>query len=266
MDNISVEKCGENGRYEVQLCTELGGRSDQQDSAYVYMGSEMAFALVCDGMGGTENGALASQIAVNSGRELLQAYLGRGTQKKCPEFLLDMMLELDERVSRELGKRKGGTTAVAAFLDRSQLYWFSAGDSRLYIFRGGELVQATRDHNYALRLNEQLQMGEISTAEFERESERGEALISYLGVGGLPVFDLTNAPLELMDGDILLLTTDGLYKALPQSLISHILKSEVKLPVMADKLMAQVKVLSQTVVLDNTTFALIRINAEGDEK
>lgn len=264
MDNISVEKCGENVRYEVQLRTELGGRSDQQDSAYVYVGTEAVFALVCDGMGGTENGALASQIAVNSGRELLREYMGRKTQKKCPEFLLDVMLELDERVSRELGKRKGGTTAVAAFLDRSQLYWFSAGDSRLYIFRSGELVQATRDHNYMLRLNEQLQLGEISREAFERESERGEALISYLGVGGLPVFDLTNAPLELMEGDILLLTTDGLYKALPKSLVSHILGNNGTLEAMADKLMTQVKVLGQTLALDNTTFALIRINAEGE--
>ena len=266
MNNISIEKCGESARYEIQLRTDLGGRADQQDSAYVYTGDDLVFALVCDGMGGTENGALASRIAVSSGRALLLEYLKNQKDKNIPQFLIDAFVDLDAIVSQELGKRKGGTTAVAAFLEGDQLYWFSSGDSRLYIFRGGDLVQATRDHNYFLRLNEQLQKGEINEQEYERESARGEALISYLGVGGLPVFDLTSTPLELMDGDILLLTTDGLYKALPESLIAHVMSSSGSVVKMADKLMSQIQVLKSTVVLDNTTFALIQITTKGDSQ
>lgn len=266
MDHISIEKCSENSLYEVQVRSDIGGRIEQQDSVYVYTASNMAFALVCDGMGGTDHGALASQMATAGGRDRLYMYLSEQSRNNIPDFLLDTLVELDGIVSCKLGRQKGGSTAVGVFLKGSELYWFSAGDSRLYIFRNGELVQATRDHNYRLRLSEQLEKGEIDQAYFDQEKARGEALISYLGVGGLSVFDLTNVPLELMEGDILLLTTDGLYKAIPQELLRHILSSAATVEKMADKLLAQIQVLKKTIALDNTTYVLIKINAKGEPK
>lgn len=263
MDNISLERQGVDLPCEVQLRTDIGGREDQQDSAYAYCDSNTTFAIVCDGMGGTEDGAQAGKIAVDSMRELLHLYLKQNPRGNVVRFLAESMTELDSRVSCELGKKKGGTTAVAVMIQDKKLYWFSAGDSRLYICRGSELVQATRDHNYFLRLEELLKNGEITKADYRRESERGEALISYMGVGGLPVYDLTNVPLDVMDGDILLLTTDGLYKAIPQELILHILRGQGSLSGKADKLMSQITVLKKSVLLDNTTFALIQINTRG---
>ena len=263
MDQIFMERVGADFPCEVELRSDIGGREDQQDRAYAYADPSITFAIVCDGMGGTEHGELASRIAVETMRELLQAFVAQQPLGDVVRFLSDAMTELDRRVSRELGNQEGGTTAVAVILLDGELYWFSAGDSRLYIFRGGELVQATRDHNYFLRLNEQLQNGEITPEQFRQESERGEALISFIGIGGLPVYDLTNAPLRVMEGDILLLTTDGLYKAIPQELILHILRGGDSLSAKADKLMAQITVLKHSVVLDNTTYALIKINARG---
>lgn len=263
MDNISVERYGRNGRYELILRTDIGGREEQQDSAYAYWDDSLVFAIVCDGMGGAENGELASRTAANDMQRLLHSFLVQEPRGGIVPFLKDSMVKLDLQVSRILGTHRGGTTAVAAFLEDDKLYWFSVGDSRLYIFRDGELVQATRDHNYFLRLNEQLEKGEITQACYTRESDRGEALISFMGVGGLPVFDLTNTPLDVMEGDILLLTTDGLYKAIPQELIRHILRGREPISVKADKLMRQIAVLKDSVVLDNTTFALIRINPRG---
>ena len=263
MDHITIEKHGSGLLYEVQLRSDIGGRDEQQDSAYAYTDDSTAFAIVCDGMGGTEDGGQASRIAVDAMRELLNEYLEKRPRCGAVEFLQRSMLWLDAQVTHALGRRRGGTTAVAVILQKEKLYWFSVGDSRLYVFRNGELVQATRDHNYFLRLNEQLQNGEISREFYEQESTRGEALISFLGVGGFPVYDLTNVPLELMDGDILLLTSDGLYKAIHPELILHILRSNDSLEAKADKLMAQITVLKNTVALDNTTFALLKIDLRG---
>lgn len=263
MDNISIEYRGDVFRYDIEMRTDIGGREEQQDSAYAYCDESLAFAIVCDGMGGTENGAQASRIAVDYMRSMLKAYLSDPVPGNMVHFLSDSMTALDSRVTAELGMQRGGTTAVAVALREDKLFWFSAGDSRLYIFRGGELVQATRDHNYYLRLNEQLERGAISQEHYDRESSRGEALISFMGVGGLPVFDLTSHPLQVEDGDILLLTTDGLYKAIPQDLIGYILRGKEALSIKADKLIRQIAVLKQSVVLDNTTFALIKINNRG---
>ena len=268
MNNLSVEIHGTDLPWEVVLRSDIGGREEQQDCVYAYADPFDALAIVCDGMGGTENGGRASRIAVDSMRELFEEFKAQYPRGDTVQFLGQAMVTLDARVSQELGKQKGGTTAVAAILQDGKLYWFSVGDSRLYIFRNGELVQATRDHNYLLCLNEQLQRGEITQEVFLRELERGEALISFMGVGGLPVYDLTNAPLNLKEGDILLLTTDGLYKAIPQGLIQHILRGGNPLSEKADKLMTQIAVLKKTIVLDNTTFALIKINegAVDDEE
>lgn len=264
MEHIAIEAHGASPLCEVQLRSDIGGREDQQDHAYVYSDENVTFAIVCDGMGGTEHGALASRIASESMQAMLKDYLTQQPMGDPVQFMLESMVELDIRVSRELGRQKGGTTAVAALVQDGKLYWFSAGDSRLYIIRRGEMVQATRDHNYFLRLNEQLQNGEITQAQYKEQSPRGEALISFLGVGGLPVYDLTNTPFLLREGDILLLTTDGLYKAIPQELIQHILRSADSLTKKADDLMAQISVLKKTVILDNTTYALIKIDAGGN--
>lgn len=259
MDNIELEIHGSDLPCQVELRTDIGGRREQQDGAYVYCDPDMAFAVVCDGMGGTEQGAKASAMAVGTARAALAAQ----PPHEPVRFLLDTLMEMDDQIFRELGRKKGGTTAVMALLRHGKLYWASAGDSRLYIFRDGELVQATRDHNYFLRLREQLQNGTISQEQFRLESERGEALISYLGVGGLTVYDLTNAPLALKEGDILLLTTDGLYKAVPQEQIHHILGQTLPLADLADRLMTQITARKDTIILDNSTFALIKINARG---
>ena len=221
-------------------------------------------AIVCDGMGGTEEGAKASRIAVESTQEMLKNYLAKSKGKRIVEFLAETMTTLDSRVSMALGKQRGGTTAVAALIYEGRLYWFSAGDSRLYIIRNGELVQATRDHNYFLRLDEQLSTGEITEEVYKQEAARGEALISYMGVGGLSVYDLTNVPFELREGDILLLTSDGLYKAIPEELIKYVLNGNNSLAAKADMLISQIAVLKNSVVLDNTTFALIKINERGN--
>lgn len=259
MDHITIEKHGSGLLYEVQMRSDIGGREEQQDCAYAYTDDSRAFVIVCDGMGGTDNGGQASRIAVDAMREVLNEYLQTEPKPGTVEFLQQSMTWLDAQVTHALGRRRGGTTAVAAMLQKEKLFWFSAGDSRLYVFRGGELVQATRDHNYFLRLNEQLHSGEISQEFYRQEADRGEALISFLGVGGFPVYDLTNAPLELMSGDILLLTTDGLYKAIHPDLILHILRGNDSLAAKADKLMTQITVLKRSMILDNTTFALLKI-------
>lgn len=264
MEHISLEEYGDIRPCEVQMRSDIGGREEQQDSGYAYTDPSVTFSIICDGMGGAACGAQASALAVESMRQMLESYLAGEADCSVTEFLLEAVSELDMRVTHELGKYKSGTTAVAVFIQDQKLFWFSVGDSRLYIFRNGDLVQATRDHNYFLRLREELESGEITPEQFRQESERGEALISFLGIGGLSVYDLTNTPLNLREGDILLLTTDGLYKALPEEMICHILRGAESLSEKADKLMSQINVLKNSIVLDNTTFALIKINARGN--
>ncbi len=262
MNNIFIEQKGIPSFAEIQVRSDIGGREEQQDKAYVYATSSFVCAMICDGMGGTERGSDASSIAVETLQRRLEEYVCRPNQESILHFMMNTMIEQDERVVEKLGRRRSGTTVVTIIIKDKKLYWFSAGDSRLYIFRDGEMVQATRDHNYYLRLNEQLQKKEITQTEYEKEAVKGEALISFMGVGGLSIYDITSIPFDLQDKDVLLLTTDGLYKALPQSMIQYIICDKGELSEKADTLLKQIDVLKKTKILDNTSFILIRIKGE----
>ena len=108
-----------------------------------------------------------------------------------------------------------GTTLASVAISGNRLYWLSVGDSRIYIFRRNEMVQVTNDHNYFYRLNQQLADGLISRSKYHEEAGNGEALISFIGMGGILLMDLNEAGFSLQAGDTVLLCTDGLYRSVP---------------------------------------------------
>ncbi len=260
MEHLAFGSPGPAAPWSMALRSDIGSRESQQDRAWGCCLDGGAVAVVCDGMGGLSQGALASRVAVETMEELFTQCFSAPSDLSVPSFLLDAMTETDSRVRRALKGRSGGTTAVAAVLRSGKLYWFSVGDSRLYIFRGGALVQATRDHNYLLRLNAQLELGQITREAYQQELPQGDALISYLGLGTLPVYDLTREPLAVMDGDLLLLTTDGLYNVAPQEQMRQVLSGSAGIEAKADALMCLVTARKQSIGLDNTTFLLLEIH------
>ena len=112
-----------------------------------------------------------------------------------------------------------GTTLAAVHIIADRMYWVSAGDSRIYVLRAGQMVQITTDHNYFFQLNEMLQNGEIDREQYRIEAQEGEALISYVGMGGLQWKDISRAPFVLRPKDTILICSDGLYRSVPDQLI-----------------------------------------------
>lgn len=257
MDNIVFDLDADSAFLEVEARSDIGGRSEQQDQAYVHISQNHAFAVVCDGIGGAADGELASRLATDTMR---RAYSGKyhATSDKAL-FLYNAMKLADEQVLHAIGQETGGTTMVAAIIHDRYLFWLSVGDSRIYIFRSGQLLQVTRDHNYFLRIGELLEKGVISEEAYLQEAKRGDALISYIGKGNITLFDLTETGFELQKDDYILLTTDGLFKAIPDSLINEILCSTLNTKGKADMLIQRAMSYVQRDFQDNTTFILINI-------
>lgn len=262
MDNYWIEEKSKDLPYEIQIRSDIGTRANQEDMAYSYVKAPVVCAVVCDGMGGRDRGEDASRVAVETMRSLIDNFDNYHTKEEALEFIKRSIKTLDFSVAKEVGQQGGGTTIVGTIIIGGMLYWFSVGDSRLYILRNDEMVRATRDHNYYLMLNEQLKKGEITQKEYEQEARRGEALISFLGIGGVQVYDLTKEPLALVKGDLLLLTTDGLYKALGENGVNQILRKEASLEEKADELLEQVVAMKGNRKLDNVTFILIKVKGE----
>lgn len=218
-------------RVEGYAASIIGTRAEQQDSCVVLtMHPEQAndadtmLAVVCDGIGGFAGGKEASTIAVSS---IIEAFQAR--RKPFADFAKTFEQGIclaDKRVVAMAKKARGdkaGTTAVVVYVENNALYWGSVGDSRIYLFRGNELRCLTRDHNYAMTLQEKVLNGQISQAEADADPDR-ESLISFIGMNDVTHIDASKQGIALLEGDVILLCSDGLYKSLSAAEISDVIR------------------------------------------
>lgn len=232
--------------------TYIGTREEQQDHADIFSDERGTLAIVCDGMGSVENAELSAKEAVS---EYIRLYR-ESDFKEYPAFGIKAIESIDCGLHEKYGK-KCGTTFVSVYISENKLYWVSVGDSRLYIQRDGKLTQITCDHNYRYILDKRLENGLISEKEYEHEIVRGDALISYLGMGGVDTIDINVKPFILNEDDVLLLTTDGLVKLIDDKEISRVLTACAEdISAAADILIGAVK--NANCSTDNTTFIMVK--------
>ena len=254
--------CYEFDNYTCQIAYEsfLGTREEQQDSYYINANTSSILAVVCDGMGGLNNGKIASNIATYRIGELFKQ---KNENDDFPKFFEDASDLLDEAVSNysknNCGNARSGTTIVAAGIEYRKLYWMSCGDSRMYIVREKELVQITHDHNYKLELDSLYSDSKISKDQYNKGLCHGEALISYIGMGGIELIDINQRPVTLCNDDIILLASDGMYKCLSEAEISEIIHDNMSdVGVLTEKLLANAIKNAAGGSQDNTTIIAVK--------
>ncbi len=185
-------------------------RSNNQDS---YAAGEfqngVAWAVVCDGMGGNAGGNIASSTAVKSISErITSAYRETMTSSSIKNLLVTAItnanFEIYDMAADNLELLGMGTTVVAAIMTKNVLYVAHAGDSRAYLISQDEIRQLTRDHSVVQDL---VDRGEI-TPEQARTHPRKNLITRALGVDESLKVDFT---VEDLEGDeTLLICTDGL--------------------------------------------------------
>lgn len=245
------------GQYSI-----IGDRSSQQDSSQVKRGGNgCLLACVCDGMGGMEGGELASSTAIQTIFDDF-SNLKDLRQEAAAEWMKGILASADQKVAalrtpagKPLG---GGTTCVLVLAYETGFLWGNVGDSRIYLIREGRIFPINRMHNFNLQLDYMVQTGTIDMEERERLGARGEALISFLGIGGLPIMDIGRSFIPWMNGDVVLLCSDGLYKAMDdQQILAVVEESGENEDLMARRLCNEASRLSSR-SQDNTTVIIVR--------
>ena len=208
----------------------IGRRSSQQDSfgisqngSFVSYGGKGIFALVADGMGGLKNGGAVSAMVTMA---MMQAFDQLPMGYPGEQSLLNMLGEANEQVNAMLGSSgsgKSGSTVVAVIIRNMKLYWITVGDSHIYLYRNGALMQVNRDHVYSIVLDEMAARGEISHQEAAQNPQR-KALTSYIGMGKLEKIDRNIRPMQLQSGDRVLLMSDGVFGTLSEEEMSAAMK------------------------------------------
>lgn len=238
----------------------IGARENQQDSCYMDIEPDgNAIGIVCDGMGGLQGGEVASQQAVCMFVEDFEQV--RRTENNFYHFFCNEMIEIDDMVAGLTDDRgellSAGTTLVGVAIKNGFLQWISVGDSKIYIIRGDDMACVTQEHNYLMLLNKRLKEGTIDEEEYAKEVKRGAALISYLGMGNVNLMDANPNPLPLEDGDVVVLCSDGLYKALSDAQIYEIIsKNTDNLELAVQELQMQAQMAAGR-VQDNTSIVML---------
>jgi len=164
---------------------------------------EQGLWAVADGMGGHSFGELASRMAVSS----LIGLPGEDDLDQRIHAALRRLQEVNRRLRCE-AMRRGvpliGTTIVALLAAGSRCSCLWAGDSRIYLYRAGRLRQLTRDHNDLEAARSRRIPSSGDTVELPRANLINRAL------GGEDMVYIDRVTVDLLDGDIFLLCTDGL--------------------------------------------------------
>jgi len=201
----------------------IGMRKEQQDSfafsdpdnrEFVSHGGLLG--VVADGMGGLAGGAEASRAAVGA----FHAAYGRKARSESIQAAMNRsLMEANAavvQVARRLSAQEGtGTTLAAIVLHGTSLYWICAGDSRIYLLRSGELARVNADHNQRGYLLEQVAAGRLDRESAWNDPE-GPHLTSYLGIPEIQRIDFSARPFPVIADDLVLVCTDGVYRALSE--------------------------------------------------
>lgn len=176
-------------------------RSANEDNLVVR--PEFGVWAVADGMGGHENGALASATVAAAIERI-------GVTQSAPELLarledgvLQANAELRQRIADNGGAPMGSTLAVLLVHDRHFACVWS-GDSRIYLIRAGQITQISRDHT---EVQDMVERGVLTPAE-AKNSPRRHVITRAIGVHDLPELDLDTGEIE--SEDVFVLCSDGL--------------------------------------------------------
>jgi PPM family protein phosphatase len=218
---------GNSHKFEIAgaMLTDVGRvRSSNEDSVTFVIPSKNdpaagrgCLLLVADGMGGHAAGEVASALAVETVRRVYFSL-----QERVPESLM-RAFETANRAIIEHAKnnpecRGMGTTCTALAIHDDEVWLAHVGDSRAYLLRNGQLDQLTDDqtlHAHMIREG-------LMTEEESKASAGVNVILQALGTGADVVPFVWGKGISLIEGDILVLCSDGLWSMVDDAAIAEI--------------------------------------------
>jgi serine/threonine protein phosphatase PrpC len=206
-------------KFSVFQVSRKGGRKDNEDRMGYCYTRESGLFVLADGMGGHPEGEVAAQMAVQTVAEIYQKQ-ALPRVENVPAFFSNALLTAHHALLRYASDKAmldtPRTTIVVAVVQGSSVTWVHCGDSRLYLVRDGELVARTQDHSFSA----QRKSGATALVPANRN-----ILFTCLGSPTKPVIDVVG-PVQLRQGDKILLCSDGLWDSLRESDIVHQLSTQ----------------------------------------
>jgi serine/threonine protein phosphatase PrpC len=225
-------------------------RANNED--YFISDSESGIFILADGMGGANAGEYASHLSA----EMLYEYLLNSANSAGLEMLEQGFLEANWAV-REAAKGNpeltgmGTTMLVARDLGEARLQIGSVGDSRAYLLSGGGLCLLTRDQTWVAEVGA-ARLG-LSDEALKKHPMRH---VLTMAVGSTDDLRVSTCIVQMQQGDVVLLCSDGLHGVVGENLLEEALESETTL---AEKCHYLVEAAKSEGGPDNVTVVLIKL-------
>ena len=230
--------------------TDKGVTRDHNEDSFLN-NEQYSLFMVADGMGGLEWGNVASKVLLANILSSLQIL-----SKDSKIFSEKMFREAVSTANRTIFNLKlvdpslktMGSTLVCYLPGETGGFAFNVGDSRLYRYREGRVLQITEDHSVEQELPEF--MRGLGDGKFSSMLSRA--------VGTHENVEIDVFPFDYQKNDIILLCSDGLYSMVSGEEMSKILEEKASLRVKCEKLIA---LANKNGGHDNITATLIQIES-----
>lgn len=197
-------------QFEYNGYSHIGSRDNNEDCFLAVSLNGSLLALVADGLGGHQNGEVASRIAVETVSQALED----------AEFDEDELGYAILKASEAIVKARisGHTTIAALWLKENRAIAAHVGDSRIYQLREGKILFQSLDHS-AVQMS--VLVGELPPEALRTHPDQNK-LFRVLGdEKSPPKMDMTE--LTVRPGDAFLLCSDGFWEPVTETDMLHAL-------------------------------------------
>lgn len=194
--------------------TDCGKVREKNEDSFINYPDRKIWA-VADGMGGHDNGELASRMIIEALADIRLAndFDERIKQVTAALRQVNRALTQDKTIIQGLQPSIIGSTVVVLLLEEHRMACIWAGDSRCYLFRNRNLYQVTKDH----ALWQELVDNDGLSIE-QAQSQEGSFALTR-AVGADKELSLGIVEMETMAGDKFLLCSDGVYQYITYDLL-----------------------------------------------
>ncbi|HRN52386.1 MAG TPA: Stp1/IreP family PP2C-type Ser/Thr phosphatase [Gemmatimonadaceae bacterium] len=228
-------------------------RTGNEDNFFAEADERRGVFVVADGMGGHAAGEVASEMAVTIvSRNLLGLASVRdtGAAELVGKALQEANRAIFDRMLAESDKQGMGTTASVMVLSDHGYLIGQIGDSRVYLYRDGALIQITKDHSY---VQEQVDAG-LLTPEQARYHPYSNVITRCVGASDEVEADIYSGDVRV--GDVFLLCSDGLTGMVDDRRLAQLLMARSGPGRIVDSLIAEANGRGG---LDNITAIVIQV-------
>lgn len=245
------------GKFDMSGCMTIGSREVQEDCFYLKDSKNGVLLALADGMGEPFGGRIASRIAIDVVADMFDSY----NPLDNPNYFFRKSYNT---VNREILKGlqngiNGKTGLTSAIIYGNRLYYAAVGNVRLAVYRKGDLVEISIGHTIESLAKEEFVTGKITRQEAVRLIEN-RRLYNFLGVDGFTDLELFDKPVNLINGDIVVLMTDGIYDLLSFSELEESLNKKISTEQMALEIIEKVN-RNTTENKDNASIVLLKVGS-----